>query len=124
MTEQVEDHAPRVNYVSVMVLVKFQVSKYINCKHEASGYTVILYLNSSENEHKIFLYLDKCKKEGQGCGRGIECCDGLRCKFDRLVDDYVCQKDASGNVQSEWINKSPLVFLLSQPYCIHLFTFI
>ena len=74
----------------------------------------------------IVLYLDACSKEGQGCGRGIECCVGSRCKFDRLVDDYVCQKDASGNVQSEWINKSPLVALknFSQPYCIHLFTLI
>ena len=63
----------------------------------------------------IVLYLDACSKEGQGCGRGIECCVGSRCKFDRLVDDYVCQKDASGNVQSEWINKSPLFLFFLNP---------
>ena len=59
----------------------------------------------------IFSYLDTCAKERQGCGKGMECCDGLTCKM-RLLGFphlYECQKDASGNVQNELINKSPHV---------------
>ena len=56
----------------------------------------------------LVLFLDTCAKERQGCGKGMKCCDGLTCKNRKPGSDlYSCQKDATGNVQNQLINKSP-----------------